>query len=73
MKEHDKENFDEGLSLINKAILNNPYKPDYYKLRYELLSALGDTEKSEMDRTTSVRLKRQLFDIITIVAFGIKR
>lgn len=73
-RKKQKENkFDEALSLVEKAISQNPYNPEYYKLRSDLYQSIGNSESSKRDKQLADQMEKQQLDVLTIVAYGVEK
>ncbi|MCB8994687.1 MAG: energy transducer TonB [Bacteroidales bacterium] len=72
-KYYEKEKFDKSLESINKALQLRPYSVDYFKLRYNINTALHLEDEARLDKDAYETLDKNVMEVIDIAAIGIVR
>jgi tetratricopeptide (TPR) repeat protein len=72
-KMFNKQKFNDALEAINNAIKLDPFDYRYYDLRSKIFLKIGDMEKKERDKETSIKLEKQIVGCIVVIAYGIAK
>jgi len=70
-KKFNKQKYNDALEIINNAIKLDPFDYRFYDLRSKVFLKIGDIEKKEMDKETSISLEKQIVGCVVIISYSI--